>query len=253
MTGRACETPCTVDRLFHDQLCCIQPKDGYRFSVDAVLLAGFCRLRKNDSVLDLGTGCGVLSLILALRQPQVCFAAMDLQPELVAIARRNVEQNGFGRRIQVMQGDLRQPETCFPAGSFSHVVCNPPYYQPTRGRKNANPGRTMARHGCTATFEQVASALAWFVTTGGRVSMVAPAAACAVLVAALKMEKIEPKRLRPVYGYPGEGKNAGARLVLIEGMRNGGPGLEFLPPLYIFQEKNGPYTEEMAVFYGEGR
>ena len=136
----------TRDQLFDGRLTCLQSRAGYRFSQDAVLAAHFVDPQPNDRGLDLGTGCGIISLILAFRWPSIQLTALELQPSLADLARRNVFDNHLAERIQVVEGDWRHPVQGIAPGAFDWVVCNPPYYQLNSGRKNPHPERAIARH-----------------------------------------------------------------------------------------------------------
>lgn len=126
----------TEDTLFSGRLHCVQHADGYRFSVDPVLLAHFIRPRPGARLLDLGAGCGVISLILSYRHPAIHITALELQPPLAALIARNIESNRLQGRISLQQGDLRAVNTLFPPETFDWVVCNPPYGKLADGRQN---------------------------------------------------------------------------------------------------------------------
>ncbi len=238
-------TQYTEDSLFSGDLICRQHKDGYRFSIDAVLLAHFITPKPSDRVLDLCAGCGVVSLILAFRWPQLRLGAIELQPALAELCRGNVALNNFSGRIEVIEGDARQMNTLVESGSFDWVVCNPPYRKVLSGRQNPEDEQAIARHEINLTLAEMVQAAAYAVRTKGRVAIVYPAARLASLLAALKDRGLEPKRLQLVHSYPGDV----GRLALVEAVMAGGEELQVLPPFYIYQEKDGAYTDEMAKLY----
>lgn len=235
----------TPDSLFNGRLICHQHRHGYRFSVDAVLLAHFFAPKKNEKILDLGAGCGVVSLILAWRWPGVRLTAIEIQPGLAALCRQNVTANALHDRISVVEGDLQRLGEFVASGGFDWVVCNPPYRKPDSGRTNPQPEQALARHEFAADIKAIVKASSFALRTGGRLALVYPTARTAVLIAALKEQRLEPKRLRMVHSYPG----SDGKLVLIEAIKEGCAELTVLPPFYIYQARNGEYSDEMARCY----
>ncbi len=157
MPGFAAEL--TEDTLYGGRLICRQYKQGYRFSLDAVLAAHFCRPGKTDRILDLGAGCGIIGLILAFRHPAVSVTGLEFQPDLARLARDNVERNNLARRFTIIEGDLRNNSGLLPAESFDLVVGNPPYRQPGRGRVSPDDQRTFTRR-----FSARTGASSWWAT-----------------------------------------------------------------------------------------
>lgn len=235
----------TRDQLFDGRLAIWQHRRGYRFSVDAVLLANFVSPRRGDRILDLGAGCGVVSLILACRHPSITCTALELQPALFSLLAKNIEENCLAGRINPILGDLRLIGDFLPAGSHDLVVANPPYRQEGSGRRNPEAEQAVARHELTADLASVVSAAAFAIRTGGRAAFVYPAARIAALLATLRQKRLEPKRLRVVYGYPG----GPGRLVLVEAVKNGGEELSVLPPFFIHLSPEGGDSPEMAACY----
>ncbi len=238
---------CSLDSLFDGRLQCLQHRRGYRFSIDAVLLAHFIKPKPGDHILDLGAGCGIISLILAYRWPSVTVAALEIQAELAGLLRRSLALNArqgrdYQERLRVVTGDLREIKRCIEPGSCQWVVCNPPYRKQAAGRLNTGTEQALARHELNADLAAVVRAAAVAVKNRGRVAMVYPAGRGAVLMHALKDVNLEPKRLRTVYSYPG----GDGKLLLLEAMKGGGEELRIMPPFYIYQEPKGVYSPEMA-------
>lgn len=233
------------DTLFDGKLICTQSRVGYRFSIDAVLLAHFAAPRRNDRVLDLGAGCGVVSLILAYRHPGIAITALEIQDPLIGLIRLNIDQNGLADRVRLLAGDLRRINTLVEAGSFDLIVSNPPYYRVGTGVQNPNPEQAGARHELTAELREVVRAAAYALRTKGRLAMIYPAARGAALIASLRQHHLEPKRLQAVYPYPG----TDASFLLLEAMKCGGEELTLMPPLYIHDRSAGEYTPAVAAFY----
>lgn len=234
------------DTLFDGRLICRQGCEGYRFSVDAVLAAHFPKLKPGQRVLDLGCGCGVIGLIFAHRHAQITIGALELQPELAALAADNVRLNGFADRFQVACGDVRAVADYFAPESADCVVCNPPYGKPGSGRINLHDQAAQARHELNGSIDDFIRASAFCVKNRGMVAAVYPARRCNALLAALHAHKLTPKRLQPVYSYPGA---ENARLVLVEAVKNGGEQFEILAPFYIYERKNGDYAPAMLALY----
>jgi tRNA1(Val) A37 N6-methylase TrmN6 len=236
----------TNDTLFNGRLVCKQYKSGYRFSIDAVLLAHFCSPGRDDAILDLGCGCGVVGLILAYRYPAVTITGMEIQRELALLARKNISENDMQTRMTVIEGNFRDISGLVAPESFDLVVSNPPYRKQGRGRISPDTQRARARHEIDASLADMVQAAAYAVKNRGKVAVIYPAVRCISLITELKNHKLEPKRLQPVYGYPGQ---VDACLVLIEAVKNGGEEVRLLPPFYIYSKNNGPYSEAMQKIY----
>ena len=239
------------DSLFDGRLVCLQHRKGYRFSVDAVLVAHFQPPASGAVVLDLGAGCGVISLIMLFRWGQRIrgITALEIQPGLAELARLNVKHNGFGAKCHVLQADLREITTSLAPETFSQVVCNPPFYRQGSGRQSASPEALHARHQILADLADFVRAAAYVLKNGGILAMIYPAAGLTEMVASLSANGLEMKRLRFVYSYPDPAENA--RLVLVQAMKKAGSGVRIMPPLHIYSEKRGCYSPEMQLFYQE--
>lgn len=234
------------DSLFGGRLLCRQFRQGYRFSVDAVLAAHFLGPRPQDAILDLGCGSGIISLILAYRHPEIRVTGLEVQTELAHLAGKNVIDNDLGGRVKIIHGNLRQIEEFMTAESFDGVVCNPPYREPGKGRVSLNEQRARARHEIDAGLDDIVRAASFSVKNRGSVVVVYPARRAMTLIAALKSRRLEPKRLQPVYSYPG---SAEAALVLVEAVKNGGEEVRIQAPLYIYREQNGSFSDVMLNLY----
>ena len=235
----------TRDTLFDGRLTCLQHREGYRFAVDAVLLAHFVAPKVGERLLELCAGNGVVSLILAYRWPQLALTSLELQPQLAGLCRSNVVLNRYAERITVIEGDCRMVTDHVAAGRFDWVVMNPPYRKLASGRRNPADEAALARHELTLTLDEAVQAAAVALKSKGRAVLVYPAGRTAALLATLKAHRLEPKRLQIVYSHPGE---AGC-LVLVEAVKNGGAELAILPPFFICQAPGSEYTAAMAALY----
>ena len=234
----------TCDTLFNGALSCSQHRHGYRFSLDAILLAHFCKPQPRDLVLDLGAGCGVVSLILAYRHPHLDLTCLEIQGPLAALARRNIEQNQLGSRMRLVMGDLRLIRELLPVGGFDLVVANPPYFPVTCGRLNPDEEQAVARHELCAALPDVVGAAAFALRVKGRLALIYPARRAEAMFAALRQHQLTPKRLRLVHPHPG----AGATHMLLEAVKGGGEELSVPPPLYVRLTPGGEYSPELTSF-----
>ena len=235
----------TRDSLFDGDLICCQHENGYRFSLDAVLIAHFVNPKPGQRLLDMGAGCGIISLIMAYRLPDITLTAFELQPRLASLIKENSTENGYEKQIHVVCGNLLRINSLFKPEGFDQVVCNPPYGLVGSGRQNPGEEEAIARHEIECSLSDVVGAISFALKNRGRASLIYPADRTAGLIHVLKSKNIEPKRLQVVYSYPG-GKG---KLVLLEAVKNGGEELEILPPFYVYTKQDGPYTAEMSKLY----
>jgi tRNA1Val (adenine37-N6)-methyltransferase len=215
--GLAEESEETVDEILGGRFRIVQKKTGYRFSLDALLLAHFAGLREGDNLIDLGTGSGIIALILAGRYPCGRVLGIEIQEQLVVMAKRSAVMNGLDRRVEIRQGDVRHPETFCAPLSFDAAVFNPPYRRLRSGRMNPDPEKTTARHEIMGTAAAFLSAARHAIREGGRVYTIYPATRMVEMLFRMRVCRIEPKRLRMVHSRPdGVGKFA-----LVEGVKGG--------------------------------
>jgi len=239
----------TVDSLFSGAVICRQFRDGYRFSLDAVLAAHFHQPARGEVILDLGAGCGIISLILMYRwQDRINhIRALEYQERLCRLTGENFRVNGFAEKCSCIQGDVKHILEAVRPESFTHVVCNPPYYPADAGRKSKGEECLIARHLVSAELDDFTAAAAAAVKNGGTVVFIYPAEFCSNLFFSLLKVRLEIKQLQWVYSYPDS--TATARLVLVKCVKNGGTGVKVLAPLYIYKKKNGEYSEELERLY----
>ncbi|AEB07919.1 Methyltransferase type 11 [Desulfobacca acetoxidans DSM 11109] len=234
----------TLEPFGQGRLWVIQKKQGYRFSLDAVLLSGLTDLREPEKVVDLGAGCGILALLLACRFPNSSFVGVELQPSLAALAVRNVRLNGFEGRIEIVQSDMQSLLQLYPPSSFEVVVSNPPYRPLASGRLNPAAERAIARHELQGSLELTARISQHLLGYGGRLYLIYPARRLVHLCRGLRLHRLEPKKMRLIHSLPGEE----ASLVWIEARKGGREDLKVLPPLVIYRGP-GHYSPEMEKIF----
>jgi tRNA1Val (adenine37-N6)-methyltransferase len=232
----------TLDALFNRRLKMFQSRTGYRFSLDALLLARFAALRGKEQVVDLGAGNGVVSLILASFHPQVAITAVEIQAALAERAARNVKLNRLEKQIQIRRGDVRIAESLGAPASVDVVVCNPPYRRRDSGRTSPNDEKQIARHEIHGGLNDFLKAGAFLLRPKGRMTLVYLASRTVDLLASMRALKIEPKRLRMVHSFSG----GEASLVLVEGVKGGRAGVKIEPPLIIYRHGK-QYSDEAAA------
>jgi tRNA1Val (adenine37-N6)-methyltransferase len=221
-----CKPGETVDTFVNGRLQIIQSRKGYRFSIDALLLADFVILGDEDIVVDLGTGCGIISLLLAIQKKPGFMVGLELQNELVSQAQRNVALNELEEKITVIQADLRHLP--LSSGFADIVVCNPPYRRAQSGRINPDVGKAIARHEIAASLDAVLAASTALLKGKGRLALIYPANRLAETLTKMRRARLEPKRLQLV--FPDSASEA--KLALIEGRLRARPGLKVLPPIF---------------------
>lgn len=231
----------TLDALFDGRLILLQSRSGYRFSLDALLLAYFVTVKPDARIVDLGTGNGVVALVLGDLHPSAALTGIELQSAMVNRAQRNVELNGLERRIKILHADVRQITARMCGANFDLAVCNPPYRKPSSGRVSVNAERQAARHETRGNLCDFLRAAAHLLTHRGRAALCYPALRLTDLTAAMRQVRIEPKRLRMVHSF----QSSDASLVLVEGVKGGRPGLAVSPPLFVYRQGK-EYSEEVA-------
>jgi len=230
----------TTDTFFDGRIRIKQNRAGYRFSLDAVLLAYQAAPRSGDRVIDLGTGCGIIALIMAYRHPDITLFAVEVQEELVQLAIGNVADNHLQDRITVLGADLKRIKPDMTAGPVDLAVCNPPYRRAGSGRINPDNQRAVARHELKANLQDVTGSARRILKTGGRFVTIYTAERTADIICQMRCDGIEPKLVHTIHSAP----RSEAKLVLIEGVKGGNPGLKIAPPLIVYNE-DGDYTDEV--------
>jgi len=234
----------TTDTFFNGKIRITQDRTGYRFSIDAVLLAYFADPRSGDKVLDLGTGCGIIPLILAYRQPHAVIYGVEVQTELAELAVCNVRENQLEDRITVFCTDMKLLRPAMTAGPVDLVVCNPPFRRPGSGRINPNLQRAVARHEIKANLGDIIQTSHRMLRTAGRLVLIYTAGRLTDILSRMRADGIEPKFIRMIHSR----QDTEAALILIEGVKGGRPDLKIAPPLIIYDKKTD-YTDEVESMF----
>ena len=234
----------TLESLFGGRLQILQKKKGYRYTIDSVLLAHFVEPKKGERILELGAGSGVISLLLAFRNPGVRVTGLELQADLADMAGRSISMNCLEGRVNIIQGDVRNTAELLESRSQDVVVFNPPYRKMGSGKLNPGREKALARHEIAGSIADFLRAASYALEPGGRVCLIYPCTRMVEAIHRMRVEKMEPKRLRMVHSRPGSMGD----FILVEGMKGGGEELAVLPPLFIYKEGEG-YSEELEVLF----
>jgi tRNA1Val (adenine37-N6)-methyltransferase len=235
----------TLDDLIIGGLKLIQSRDGYRFSLDAVLVSFFPNLKKVNTVVDLGTGNGVIPLLLSARAPHLKITGIEIQDNMVDRARRGIKHNRMEKRIEIIQEDIRQIEKTLNRGIAELVISNPPFWKQGEGRLNINQEAAAARHEIYAGIEDIIRAAAYILKPGGNLCIIHRADRLIEIIRLFTHNKLGIKRIRMVHSFI----DREAKMVLIEAQKARTGETIILPPLIIY-ENTGEYRNELKKIYG---
>lgn len=234
-----------IDDLQLGGLRIIQNVDKFCFGVDAVLLSDFADIRKNHTVLDIGTGTGIIPILLAGKTKARSVIGLEIQEEMAEMASRSMVLNNLEGRVKIIHGDIKSYNEYFARSSFDVIVSNPPYTSKGSGLINPHDSKAISRHEILCTLEDVVSAAAALLVPGGQMAMVHRPERLADILCSMRNHGIEPKYLRFVHPKPYKKPN----MILVKGNRGGGQELKVLEPLYVYNE-NGTYSDEINKIYG---
>lgn len=234
-----------IDELQRDGYRIIQNTEKFCFGMDAVLLSDFAAARPYGRALDLGTGTGIIPILMAAKAKGEHLTGLEIQADMAEMARRSVALNGLESKIEIVTGDIKGASKRFGGASFDVVTCNPPYMADSRGLKNPRDAKAIARHEVLCSLEDVIRETAGLLKSGGHFYMVHRPGRLADIMELMMRCRVEPKRMRMVHPYA----DAEANMVLIEGVRGGGRELRVERPLVVYREP-GMYTEEIFKIYG---
>ena len=236
----------TVDALLYGEIKLAQRRKGYRFSLDAILLADFVHTKATDRIIELGTGCGVIPLWLSRRREFTSILGVEIQPQLVRLARQNVSLNEEEERIQILECDLRGLPRMMDKGSYDVVICNPPYRKVASGRLNPDRERAIARHEICCTLEDVVRVTSHLLHPQGRFFAICLAERYPELMARLLKWRLSPIKVRFVHLRRGDK----ASHFLLEAERGLIKEFVVLPPLFVYQEGSEYSNEMLQIFRG---
>ena len=223
----------------------IQHPDKFCFGMDAVLLSSFAKVKEGEKALDLGTGTGILPILLEAKTDGEHFTGLEIQPESAEMANRSILLNGLSDKIDIIEGDIKEASKIFGKGTVNVVTSNPPYMTNHHGLKNPNDAKAIARHELLCSLEDVIRETSAVLKPMGRCYFVHRPMRLVEIITLMRQYKLEPKRMRLVYPFVNKEPN----MVLIEGVKGGGPQLTVEAPLVVYDAPR-QYTKEIYDIYG---
>ena len=223
----------------------IQKKDGFCFGMDAVLLSGFAAVKPGEKAIDLGTGTGIIPILLEAKYEGEHYTGLEIQDEMADMAARSVALNHLEEKVSIVKGDIKEASRLFGAASFDVVTSNPPYMNDALGLKNPDLPKAISRHEVLCTLDDVTREAARLLRPGGRFYMVHRPHRLIEIITALTKYKLEPKRMKMVHPFVEKDAN----MVLIEAVRGGKSMIKVEAPIVVYQEP-GVYTQEIYDIYG---
>lgn len=221
-----------------------QNTQGYRYSIEPFLLADFIQIEPGFEVLDVGTGCGIIPLLLMAREPKLKITAVEVQKSLYDMARQNVAKNGLLNHIKVIHGNFLQVAATLVHETFDLVISNPPYRKVNSGRTNPNEEKAIARHELLLNLNSILGQSASLLKPGGKIALAYPPQRLTEVLAEMKNHELFPARLRFIHGTRG----ADAKIFLVEGVKGCQADCAVEPPLTVYKEDNS-YTQEVEHIY----
>ena len=222
----------------------IQKEQGFCFGMDAVLLSDFAQVKNGGRVLDLGTGTGILPILMEAKTKAVHLTGLEIQPEMAKMAARSVKLNHLEDKIEIVEGDIKEASAIFSHDSFDTITSNPPYMIGQHGLRNPDMPKAIARHEVLCNLEDVVSQASKVLKERGRFYMVHRPFRLAEIMNVLTKYRLEPKRMQLVYPYIDREPN----MVLIEALKGGNSRVTVEPPLIVYKEP-GVYTENILKIY----
>lgn len=234
-----------IDELHRNQYKIIQNPEGFCFGMDAVLLSGFAKVKPGETVLDLGTGTGIIPILLEAKTEGKHFTGLEIQERSADMANRSVMLNDLQEKVSIVKGDIKEASALLGKASFDVVTTNPPYMNESHGLTNPNLPKAIARHEILCTLEDVVREASLVLKPGGRMYMVHRPRRLIEIIGMLESYKLEVKRLKPVHPFVDKEAN----MVLLEAVKGGKPLLKLEAPLVVYKEQ-GVYTDEIYDIYG---
>lgn len=234
-----------LDELQRNGYQIIQNPEKFCFGMDAVLLSGFAKAKAGDFVLDLGTGTGIIPILMEAKTQASRLVGLEIQDESADMAKRSVLLNGLQDKIEIVTGDIKEADQIFKSASFDVITSNPPYMIGEHGLKNPEEPKAIARHEIFCTLDDVICQAAKLLKPGGHFFLVHRPFRLAEIMTTMSQYKLEPKRMQLVYPYVDKEPN----MVLLEAVRGGRPRMTVEKPLIVYKEP-GVYTPEIYDIYG---
>lgn len=230
----------------------IQNPNMFCFGMDAVLLANFVKHRRDGMYMDLGTGTGVIPILLAAKEPPdgTCqFVGLEIQDACAEMAGKSVRLNDLEQKVRIDHGDIREVSCNYRKASFDIVTSNPPYISGNHGLTNPDEPKNIARHEICVTLSDVIEAAAYLLKPGGSFYMIHKPFRLAEIFEGLLANGLEPKRMQLIHPYIDKEPN----MVIVEGVKGGNSRIKIEPPLIVYKER-GVYTEQLLDTYeGEAK
>ena len=245
MNNVTCGEDERIDDLQRNGYRIIQKKKGFCFGMDAVLLSGFAQVKEGEVAVDLGSGTGIIPILLEAKTKGKHFTGLEIQEEVAEMAGRSVRLNQLENRVDIVRGDIKEASRLFGKASFDVVTSNPPYMNDNHGLKNPELPKAIARHEVFCTLDDVCREASLLLKSGGRFYMVHRPHRLAEIITALKTYKLEPKRMKLVHPFVDKEAN----MVLIEAVRGGRSMMKVEAPIIVYREP-GVYTQEIYDVYG---
>ena len=233
-----------IDDLQREGLKIIQHSDKFKFGIDAVLLSGFVKAKRTDSIIDLGTGTGIIPILLSAKTDSTSIIGVEIQEDLADMALRSVEMNGLGNRIEICKMDIQETPDKLGHSIAEVVVSNPPYFKKNSAIENPRSEKAIARHEVLITIESLISAAVELLKPGGNFYMIHRPDRLVDVISTMRANRLEPKEIRFVRSNCNNAPN----LFLVRGNKGGRPGLRFLDPLDVY-DLSGAYSREIYDIY----
>lgn len=241
----------TLDSISTGNIQILQPRKGYRYTLESLILPFFLTLKTRSHIAELGAGSGIISMILAKRCMSCRITALEIQERLYHLLTRNLELNRLKERIEAVQGDICKIEKKFEPGNFDLVCVNPPYRKARSGRINPDPEKAIARHEIALSLTDLVRGADYLLKGGGKFALIYLPERLADLIVTLRKRDLEPRRMQTIHSFPG----SPPVLLMLEAVKGAKPDMKIEVPFHIYRDQSKAYSEEMDAIYrfqGEG-
>jgi len=235
----------TFDTISTGGIRILQPRNGYRYSLDSLILPFFSHLKEGGSIIELGAGSGVISMILAKRCATCRVTALEIQKRLYGLLTRNVAENGLENNVKGVHGDIRRIEEYFDPGGFDLVCSNPPFRKANAGRINPDEEKAIARHEVSLTLKELIHAAGYLLKRQGKFALIYLPERLTDLLLTLRRNNLEPRRMQTIHSFPG----TPPVLLMVEAVKGVRPEMKIEAPFVIYRDKTKAYSDEMEAIY----